>query len=447
MELESQNTEYKITWQDEYIKTLCAFANTKGGSLFVGVNDQRQVIGIENAVYLLENLPNKISQRIGVFPEVNLINENGKQIIEIKMDKYSNPISYNGKYYIRRGSTTQELTDKELNRFLLQRSNLTWEGQTEETATLDDIDEATINRFKSFAKKRVPDIERETTTTLLKKLHLVDSEGKLKRAAILLFGKDVRNFFISAYFKIGKFQDETTLVTDDVIEGNLLQQVEKVLEILRTKYIRLIVKEYKDWRRIEEFEYPEEALREAIINAIIHKDYSGSHIQMKVYEDKIVLWNPGKLLEGITLSELKKEHESVQRNELICEVFYRADFIEAWGRGTTMIVDLCRTAALPEPEFVESSGGIRTIFYKDFFNENFFIKQNLSERQIKAVKYLKQNHKITNEKYQEICFISKPTATRDLVDLVEKGICTKIGTTGKGTEYVLVEFPNGSNGS
>jgi ATP-dependent DNA helicase RecG len=321
----------------------------------------------------------------------------------------------------------------------LQKSKISWESLIEEEATLDEIKESTIEKFKQFAKKRVPGIDSEDTVSVLKKLNLLNAKGQLKRAAILLFGKDVRKYFMSAYFKIGKFQSETALVTDDVIEGNLFEQLEQVMQVLRGKYIRLIVKEYKDWRRIEEFEYPEEALREAIINALIHKDYSGSHIQMKVFDDKIILWNQGKLLEGITLPELKTSHQSVQRNELLCEAFYRADFIEAWGRDTIKIVDLCKAANLPEPEYEENSGGIRTIFYKDKYTERYLRELGLNERQVKAVDYLRENKIITNSNYQKLNQVNRIMATRDLQELVKIGIIIDNGSKGAGVKYTLFE--------
>ncbi len=439
MNIENQNIEFKETWRDEFLKTIASFANTSGGTMFIGINDNGKTVGVENSVYLLENLPNKIIQKLSILAEVNQVNNGGFAIIEIKVGKYDNPISFNGKYYIRIGSTTQELADKELHRFLLQKSKISWESLIEEEATLDEIKESTIEKFKQFAKKRVPGIDSEDTVSVLKKLNLLNAKGQLKRAAILLFGKDVRKYFMSAYFKIGKFQSETALVTDDVIEGNLFEQLEQVMQVLRGKYIRLIVKEYKDWRRIEEFEYPEEALREAIINALIHKDYSGSHIQMKVFDDKIILWNQGKLLEGITLPELKTSHQSVQRNELLCEAFYRADFIEAWGRGTIKIVDLCKAANLPEPEYEENSGGIRTIFYKDKYTERYLRELGLNERQVKAVDYLRENKIITNSNYQKLNQVNRIMATRDLQELVKIGIIIDNGSKGAGVKYTLFE--------
>ena len=126
---------------------------------------------------------------------------------------------------------------------------------------------------------------------MLRKLNLVE-KGKLKRAAILLFGKDPRKYFTPAFIQIGRFVSESEVISTDVIEGNLFEQVEKTIEILRLKYLENRFS-YEGIYRKEDLVYPEEALREAVINAVIHRDYMGPHTQLRVYEDKLWLWNAG----------------------------------------------------------------------------------------------------------------------------------------------------------
>lgn len=436
MNVENQNTEFKEKWKDDYIKTIAAFANTTGGKLIVGRNDNGVDVGIDNAKYLLENLPNKILQKLNIHPIVKHVISNNNDLIEIEVIPYDTAISCNGKFYIRTGSTTQELADKELHRFLLVKSKIAWESVCEEDATIDDINTSTIDKFKKLAKKRVPDIEKYDNKAILRKLNLIDNQGNLRRAALLLFGKEPQRYFFSSYFKIGKFRGTTELITDDVIEGNLFEQFDKALEILRTKYIRLMVKGYKDWVRIEEFEYPEDVIREAIINALAHKDYLGSHIQMKIYEDKITLWNSGTLLSGITIDELKKPHGSVHRNELISNTFYKAELIEAWGRGTTFMVDQCLKADLPEPDFREYFGGFEITLYKDKLTEKYFRDLGLNERQIKAIEYIKKNGKISNIEYSKLTNMTDRTIRRDLSELIDYKIIKKHGKT-KGAYYTL----------
>lgn len=186
-----------------------------------------------------------------------------------------------------------------------------------------------------------------------------------------------------------------------------------------------------------ELEYPEEALREAIINAVIHRDYIGAHTQLKIYPDKLILWNEGTLPNDIKIADLKKSHPSRPRNELLADVFFKAGLIEAWGRGTIKITNECKKAGLPEPEFKEEFGGFSVCFYKDIYTEENLRKMGLNERQIKAVIYVKEKGKITNREYQEYCNTSERTATRDLTDLVSKDMLEQVGITGKGTNYIV----------
>lgn len=254
---------------------------------------------------------------------------------------------------------------------------------------------------------------------------------------MLLFGKDPKKYFTSAYFKIGRFgESNASLKFQDVVEGNLIKMADKVLEILKSKYMVSPIR-YEGIQRVEELEYPEAALREAILNAIVHKDYKGSTIQLSVYDDKLILWNPGKLPDELNIEMLKGKHPSHPRNKNIAEVFFKAGYIEAWGRGISMMMDACRKAGLPEPTLEEVAGGLQITFLKDIFSEDFLKRLGLHERQIKAILYTKKYGEITNSKYQEVANVSKATATRDIKELEGKGLLKNIGTKGSSAIYKL----------
>jgi len=236
--------------------------------------------------------------------------------------------------------------------------------------------------------------------------------------------------------KIGKFLTDTDIQTTDIVGGNLFQQVENSLEILRTKYLHSQIS-FEGIHRRDILEYPYEALREATINAIIHRDYSGlSQTQIRVYSDKLIIMNEGSLPPEITVEDLKRNHLSKPRNRLLADVFYFAGFIEAWGRGTLKIVEKCRDQGLPKPEFQNDHGVMSVIFFKDRWNEKYLHQLELNERQIKAVQYIKEYGKITNSDYQNINNVSERTALRDLDDLMRKEIVLKKGQK-KGTHYKL----------
>ena len=443
MVVESQKIEFKPNWRDEYLKVICAFANAEGGELIIGFNDKGESLGLKNTKKLLEDIPNKIRSKLGIISSVDLEKRKGKEVIRVKVSPISVPISYDGRYYLRSGSTNLELKDSELARFLIKKIGKTWDEFIEENASFDSINLETIEKFKKLAVDRIPSIKEEKDyKAILEKLNLLEG-NKFKRAAMLLFGKNPQKLYPGAYLKIGKFLTETEIQTTDIVEGNLFQQLENSLEILRTKYLVSNIK-FEGIHRRDILEYPYEALREAIINALIHRDYLGtSAIQIRVYNDKLVIMNEGKLPPEVPVEKLKTEHLSKPRNSLLAKAFYLAGFIESWGRGTIKIVENCLKQGLPEPDFIEEYGVMKVIFYKDKFTEENLKKLGFNERQIKAVMYVKRKGKITNKEYQALNIISKKTASRDLNFLVEKGVFEQIGVTGKGTEYVL----KGSKGS
>ena len=181
---EHQNIEYKSNWRDEYLKWICAFANSNGGRLYIGIDDEGKVIGIDNAHELLEQLPNKFRDILGVFAEVNLLDENDNLHIEIIVPRYDVPISLRGKYYIRVGSTIQELKGPALNEFILKRTGKTWDDIPEQRASIDDIDESTVQQFlKDIRKSKRINVEDDISIEdLLMKLRLIES-NELKRGS------------------------------------------------------------------------------------------------------------------------------------------------------------------------------------------------------------------------------------------------------------------------
>jgi len=438
---ENQNIEWKEGWRDEYLKWVCGFANAKGGKIIIGKNDNGEIVGVAKAKRLMEDIPNKIQTLLGIICDVDLKDENGKDYIEIDVKPYDVLISYQGKYHYRSGSTKQELKGNALNKLLLKKAGKTWDDIVEPRAKLDDIDISAIKAFKKGAttSKRLPFIaDEENIEQILDNLLLLE-DGNLKRSAILLFGKNPCRFFINAFVKIGRFgQTDDDLRFQEVIEGNAFQLADKTLEVLDRKFFVSPIS-YKGLQRVESWEYPYEAIREVIINAIVHRDYMGAPIQISVYDDKLIVWNEGSLPEDLTFEDLKKKHSSRPHNPILASTFFKGGLIEAWGRGTIKIINECKKAELPEPIIEYSSGGISVTILKNLFDEKSLIANGLSTRQIKAIGFIKENKNLTNKIYQEICEVSKATATRDLTELIEKfKLLERSGEVGAGTSYKLI---------
>jgi ATP-dependent DNA helicase RecG len=418
---EQQNIEYKSSWHDDYLKWVCGFANAQGGRIYIGKDDAGKVVGVEDYKRLMDDIPNKIKNSMGIIAEVNLLQDSNRHFIEIVVLPYSVPISLRGRYYYRSGSVKQELTGASLNEFLLKRSGRTWDDVIEPRATFADIDEKALKSYLVMSKEkgRLPDTENMSLQEILDKLQLTEN-GQLKRAAIILFSKDPGRFYPSTFVKIGRFaKDDADLQFQEVEEGNLIVLLPKILEQLNHKFlIRQI--SFEGMYRIEKGEYPVPALREMLLNALVHRNYMGAHTQIRVYDDKINIWNDGMLPEGISLESLKYSHSSKPRNPLIAEVCFKGGLIDTWGRGTIKIIDTCKEAKLPEPEFTERDGGFLTTLFKNKFSEEALLKIGLNARQIKAVQYVKENGKITSAEYQEINNISKRTAIYELSEIIEK---------------------------
>ncbi len=361
---EHQNTEYKSTWHDDYLKWVCGFANAQGGVIFIGKDDSGYTVGLDEYKRLMDDIPNKIRNAMGITPEVNLREETGKHFIEIATVPYTVPISLRGRYYYRSGSTKQELTGNSLNEFLLKKSGRTWDDVIEPRATFDDIDEIAFAKYLVMAKEkgRLPEVDGLTTRQIFDKLRLTEN-GQLKRAALVLFGKDPGRFYPGIYVRIGRFRkDDLDLVFQESEEGNLINLYQGVLEQINHKFIIKNIT-FEDMYRLETPEYPREALREAILNALVHRTYMGAHTQIRVYDDKITFWNDGKLPSDLTLEALKQPHSSKPRNLIVADVCFKGGLIDAWGRGTVKIIESCKEAGLLEPELTERDGGfLVTIF-------------------------------------------------------------------------------------
>lgn len=420
------------------MKWISGFANASGGSIFIGKSDDGAITGIPNYKKLLDDLPNKISSKLGVLCDINLHEKNGNHYLEIVVRPYNIAISYNGKYYHRSGSTNQELKGSDLNEFLLRKSGRTWDDVIEPNATMDDIDEDAVKLFISDAisSGRLPQIKSETDIDFIfENLRLVEN-GKLKRAALLLFGKDPRKYFISAFVKIGMFGDsDTDLEFQESLEDNLINLSTNGFLRLTTTFLKRRIS-YEGVKRLETLEYPADALREALFNALVHRVYEATPIQISVYRDRIIFWNQGALPKQLTIENLKSKHSSFPRNPLVAEVFFKAGLIESWGRGTLKIIEACEKAGLPEPKIEEVTGGISVTLFKDRTNTEYLDELNVSDSQKEAVRYVKETGFISNSKYQELFNVSARTALRHLDELTKFGVLKKVGSK-KGTIYKI----------
>lgn len=445
---ESEKVEFKEKFGKEAIQTVVAFANTYGGYLLIGVNDKGKVKGVKVGKETLKNWYNEIIQNIE--PKINFgirkVKIGRKQVVIIEVPEAPiKPVSYKGRCYKRVKNSNKAMLPSEIAELHNFYTGKSWDA-LECEASIKDLDRKKVEEYLRLANSTGRRKFKEDWLTVLKKLGLV--KKKATWAAILLFGKEPQRFLLASAVHCGKFKHDKTIILDDLmIETDLVNAVDEVMKFIM-KHISVRYEFEGKPRRKEVWEYPLEALREAVINAIVHRDYRiPANIQVEIYDDRIEIWSPGKLPPGISIEDLyKKEHQSVIRNQLIAQVFYDIGFIEKYGSGTAKIIELCKKHGLPLPEFKEVFNGFMVIFRKDVYTEEYLKKLGLNERQIKAVFYVKEKGKITNKEYQKLCGVKKRQATNDLKELESKGIFERIGTTGKGVYYTLKGQERGKTG-
>ena len=340
---ESQNVEYKSSWRDEYLKWICGFANAQGGKLYIGIDDGGNVCGVADSKRLMEDIPNKVRDALGLFVEVNLLSEDSKEYIEISVSASSEPINYKGEYHYRTGSTKQLLQGPALTHFLLNKTKTKWDAVPVDGIEFKDLDKESFDIFRREAKKSGRMTAQDLAMTneeLLDSLNLTVN-GKLTRAAVLLFHRKPERWFGGAYVKIGFFGDGPDLQYQDEVYGSLFIQADRVVELIYLKYFKAHIS-YDGLIRVERYPIPKDAMREAVFNALMHSNYdSGVPIQIRIHENLVLISNDCIFPANWTAETLMQRHRSEQYNPKIANAFFRAGYVEAWGRGIENMCKLC----------------------------------------------------------------------------------------------------------
>ena len=453
--MENQNVEWKESWRDEYLKWICGFANAQGGRLEIGRNDKGVSVGVLNAERLLEELPNKIRSTMGIVVDVNLVTENNLELLVIEVMAHPNAISYRGKYYLRSGSTNQELTGFVLDELILRKYGRTWDSAPVPRIKVSDFynDAFAVFRKKAVLSKRLTaeDVEGNNEE-LLRTLKLTEGDYLLKAAA-LLFYQDPEQWCLGSYVKIGYFKNDADLLYQDEINGPLISIADRIMDAIYTKYFKGLI-HYEGIQRVDKYPMPYEVLREAVLNAVVHKDYStGNPIHIKVYDDKVVIYNDCQIPSHIDPESLLTEVRSNPHNPLIANGFFRSGQIEAWGRGIEKMRKGCLVDSLPAPEF-EIKRSVFSITFRIRNNDtgempndgdvnfgvNCGVNFGVNQTQGKMIKLMAENPEITAGKMAEAIGITKRQVETNISKLKASGIIERVGADKKGYWVVLSSF-------
>ncbi len=360
---ESETVEWKESlgeWK-EIAETVAAFATHRGGRIFVGVDRKGEVRGVQHGGKSMEDITNRIVQNTDprIVPSVRMETHQKKDILVIDVEEArSKPIHAFGRPFKRSGRTNQRLSPDQSAAIYMASRGQTWDETVFDDARMADISMKNVRSFIATARRerKVEWSGRDAPIKVLRLLKLVSS-GKPTVAAILLFGSYPQHHLIQSEIRCARFKYDSSERPIDlkVIAGTVVNQADEVLRFVQ-RNIRMAV-EVRDGgpRRTDVWQYPLDAVREAVVNAICHRDYaSTSNVQVRIFDESLEVWSPGLLPHGITIRDLKRNHESKPRNKLIATTFFLAGVIEKFGQGTQNIISLCREAGIPAPEFEET---------------------------------------------------------------------------------------------
>ena len=447
---ESETLEFKKSLSEwkEIIETISAFSNTKGGIILIGVDDRRKVHGLLIGRGTIEDLTNKIltNTEPKIYPEITLVSFENKKVIAVKVEKFPYDVVLAfGIPYKRVGKSTVKMSKDEYKKRILEihRKEIYFDGQILEDADIEDIDKEKIKNFiRKIKEKRNLDIEEtDDILSILRRFKLLKGDA-LTNAGILLFGKNPQEYFPQASIKCIRFKG--TDVTDDMldfreIQSDLLTEVEEAEKfIFKNISLRAWIEDGKIERQ-EKWEYPPKAIREALVNAIVHRDYRiPSKVQVRIFDDRIEFWNPGKLPEGWTVDTLKEEHTSEPFNPIIARIFFLAGYMEEVGTGTNKIIKWCREWELPEPEFEIKYNNIVVIFRKSKLTDEYLNSLGLNAKDKEIIQMIIKTGRITSSDIQKKYGVSRDTANRWLNNLINLNLIERRGR-GKAIYYVLKE--------
>ncbi len=448
---ESQVLEFKKSTAElkTAMQTVCAFLNSDvGGTVLIGITDDGKIIGQEisdNTRKAIGLELNKIEPHISENVEYISINGGKCYIVAIVIHPGKKaPYMYDGRAYIRSQSTTRRMSQEEYENLLQsRRSTVAWDTLTTNDCTINDLDKNRIRQVVrlAIAEGRLSEIAAKASINeLLKKFDLMVDE-RLTNAAVVLFCKNEKKQFIQSELKIARFRGVTRseFIDNRNWRGNIFDLYEHAMKTLLF-YLPVAAKiEEGNPFRVETPAIPNKVLREALINAFCHRDYNmNGSISVAAYDDRIEIISPGRLPQGIKLSELTKLHESHPRNNLIASVLYDCRMIEKWGRGTLDMIKYCKQSGNPIPKYEETSGNFWvTLLLKESMPRLLRTPAiQLTDRQEEILKILKQRP-MSREQIMEL-MQAPPTPRTIQMDLSSLKKLQLINSSGKARSIVWI---------
>lgn len=451
---ESDSTEFVSSANVERVaKAVCSLLNTHGGRVIVGVDDQGKVLGIEDAQQTAKQLEQALRDRVS--PQSMLSSSvesvNGRELIVLDVPSgYVKPYLVAGTIWLRRGGSVVPAKADDVHQLIQERtrSDQRWECCPALSVGVEALDAEEI--LKAAAEIQAAGRRQfkrpDNPLAVLEELGLAGA-GQIANAAVVLFGLTPSRLHPQLRTRMTVFESDKTgreLLMDETIERHLFGTLARITELFqRWIPIRSSFPEGK-WQRRDEWDFPPAALREGVLNALVHRDFaspSGS-LRIEIYPERLSIWNIGALPIGVSAKMLSSEHPSLPRNPDIANVCFLRGFIEQIGRGTVMIIQECIRAGLQRPQWESDEVGTRlTLFGRR--QSRKMMAAALNQRQIRVLRQLQTGRELTLAEYQstlEDSTVTERTVRNDLAQLVDAGFLRRQGK-GRGTSYVRTELP------
>ena len=372
---ESETVEWKRSTGElrDAMQTVCAFLNGNGGLVLFGIRPDGRVEGQQVSDQTMRDIAELFDRLEPPYktPVERIDVGNGREVLVLRVERGGQkiPFTYDGRPYQRVSSTTRRMPKDEFEDLVLERmhSRRRWENQPADEISFKDIDRDEVFRILKFARSvgRLSGPTGRSTVEMLSRLG-VHKDGQFLRAAVVLFGKTFLPDYPQCELRMARFRgtDKTEFLDQRSLRGPAFKLLDEA-ELFCQRHFPMPAKIVSgQWRRVEKTLIPVDAMREILVNAFIHRDYSiaGGAVSLAIFDDRVEVWSAGTFPRGITPAMLTGNHLSVQRNPIVAEVFHRAGLIERWGRGTNKVVEACVDAGIAAPTFEEITGGAVVTF-------------------------------------------------------------------------------------
>jgi len=396
-DIESLTVEFKSSFKDDVIETLVAFSNTKGGTVYIGISDTGKAQGVHVEKETVQQWINEIKTKTSphIIPDAEVLDIENKTVVAFFTIEYPiKPVSTRGKYYKRVGNSNHLLSTTEVANIHLQTIHSSWDYYPRPNKTLHDISLKKVEKAMNIIKRRDDNLQFESIEEFLKKNELLFDDNKISNGCFLMFSEG-ENLYST--IQMGHFASEIVIKDDVVNSDDILTQIDEVMLFIRKHISKELIITGKQIENIQRWQYPLEALREIVLNMIIHRDYTASSNSIiKIFSDHILFFNPGILPDSITIEQLKtNQYISTPRNRQIAKMAKEMGIIERYGTGIRRVRNMFIEYGLDEPQYEMISGGMAvTVFGLMFEEENKKISTNDSET-------VKSSNQKSNQKSRE----------------------------------------------